>query len=115
MQKNENLYEEIAVIAYDLYEKRGYIHGYHDDDWIDAEKIVIKSHAKEPVRKAKAVSSAKKKKATNKTKPASKAKSKTLKSSPKKSVKTTKKTIKNKENRFEDIVSSLSSISEIDH
>jgi hypothetical protein len=69
----------------------------------------MKRHAKETKRKAKVISSTKGKKATSKTKP------KTLKSSQKKSGKTTKKTVKNKESRFEDVLDSLSSISEINH
>ncbi|MEW6584137.1 MAG: DUF2934 domain-containing protein [Nitrospirota bacterium] len=38
--------EEIAKIAYQLYEQRGKTHGYEFDDWIKAEKIVKERYAK---------------------------------------------------------------------
>ncbi len=37
--------EEIAKVAYELYEKRGKSHGAHIDDWLEAEKIVMARHA----------------------------------------------------------------------
>ncbi len=37
--------EEIAKVAYELYEKRGKAHGCHFDDWVEAEKIVMARHA----------------------------------------------------------------------
>jgi hypothetical protein len=33
-------YEEVAKVAYELYQKRGGAHGFHVDDWLEAEKIV---------------------------------------------------------------------------
>lgn len=38
--------EEVARVAYELYEKRGKGHGCHVDDWLEAEKIVMARHAK---------------------------------------------------------------------
>ncbi len=38
--------EEIAKVAYELYEKRGKAHGCHVDDWLAAEKIVMARHAR---------------------------------------------------------------------
>jgi hypothetical protein len=40
------LREEIARVAYELFEKRGRGHGQHCDDWLEAEKIVMARHAK---------------------------------------------------------------------
>lgn len=40
-----NLHDEIAAVAYDLFEIRGYIHGCDLDDWLDAEEIVLSGHA----------------------------------------------------------------------
>lgn len=36
-----DLYEKIARIAYELYEKNGYIQGCDLDHWLEAEKIVM--------------------------------------------------------------------------
>jgi hypothetical protein len=33
-------YEEVAKVAYELYQKRGGSHGFDVDDWLEAEKIV---------------------------------------------------------------------------
>jgi hypothetical protein len=38
-------YDEVAREAYDLYEKRGRIHGYDLEDWLKAEMIVKKRYA----------------------------------------------------------------------
>ncbi len=32
--------EMIARKAYELFEKRGYQHGHHEEDWVEAERIV---------------------------------------------------------------------------
>lgn len=40
-----NLHDEIAAVAYELYEVRGYIPGRDLDDWLDAERIVLARHA----------------------------------------------------------------------
>jgi hypothetical protein len=39
------LYDEIARVAYDLYEKSGRIPGRDEQNWIEAEKIVRARHA----------------------------------------------------------------------
>ena len=33
-------YDEVARVAYLLYEQRGYAHGYDQEDWVKAEQIV---------------------------------------------------------------------------
>lgn len=36
-----DLYEEIARVAYELYEKTGYVDGRDLDNWLEAERIVM--------------------------------------------------------------------------
>jgi hypothetical protein len=40
-----NLHDEIAVVAYELFESRGCIHGCDLDDWLNAERIVLARHS----------------------------------------------------------------------
>ena len=40
-----NLHDEIAAVAYELYETRGCIAGRDLDDWLDAERIVLARRA----------------------------------------------------------------------
>ncbi len=40
-----NLHEEIAKVAYELYLRRGCVHGHDLDDWLEAERIVLTRHA----------------------------------------------------------------------
>ncbi len=54
------LFEEIARVAYELYEKRGRGEGCHFDDWLEAEKIVMARHAKEAGKEEKPVKTVKK-------------------------------------------------------
>jgi hypothetical protein len=44
--KQRDLNEEIAKVAYDLYEKRGKGNGNDLDDWVKAEKIVTERYAR---------------------------------------------------------------------
>jgi len=77
MKKSNKPYEEIVKTAYDLYEKRGRVHGYDLEDWLEAERIVLERHAKEIKREANTVIATKTKKSSDKTE------SKTLKISKK--------------------------------
>ena len=45
------LYDEIARVAYDLFEKNGRKHGHHLNDWFEAEKMVKARHAEESAKK----------------------------------------------------------------
>ena len=36
----ERLQEQIQLRAYELYEDRGRVHGYHEEDWINAEREI---------------------------------------------------------------------------
>ncbi len=47
------LHEEIARVAYELYEKRGRGEGSHFDDWLEAEKIVLAARTKGQQKEAK--------------------------------------------------------------
>lgn len=40
-----NLHDEIAAVAYELYEARGCVPGRDLDDWLDAERSVLARHA----------------------------------------------------------------------
>jgi hypothetical protein len=40
-----NLHDEIAAVAYELFESRGCSYGCDLDDWLSAEKIVLGRHA----------------------------------------------------------------------
>ncbi|MDA8077464.1 MAG: DUF2934 domain-containing protein [Nitrospiraceae bacterium] len=56
MDKNK-LQEEIARVAYELFEKRGCVPGYHVEDWIEAERTVTARYSKQkpaPEKAAKA-------------------------------------------------------------
>lgn len=44
-----NLHEEISKVAYELYLKRGCVHGHDLDDWLEAERIVLARHAGQEV------------------------------------------------------------------
>jgi len=57
MNKDKNMYDEIARVAYGLYEKRGYSHGSDIDDWTQAERIVMKKYSKEIEKDVKALKS----------------------------------------------------------
>jgi len=48
-----DLYEEIAKVAYDLYEKSGYIDGRDLDNWLEAERVVMARLAEEQKKSAK--------------------------------------------------------------
>jgi hypothetical protein len=57
-------YDEIARIARELYEKNGKVEGRDLDNWLEAEKIVMKQYREYEMRKAESSSSPRKKKAS---------------------------------------------------
>ncbi|RPI35725.1 MAG: DUF2934 domain-containing protein [Nitrospiraceae bacterium] len=67
MDKKKKMCDEIARVAYDLFEKRGRLHGYAEGDWLEAERIVMERHMKEIEQEAGIISATKKKKAPAKT------------------------------------------------
>lgn len=42
---NKSLIEEIEKLAYELYEKSGYIEGCEIENWLEAERIVMERYA----------------------------------------------------------------------
>jgi hypothetical protein len=50
----KNIYDEIAQVAHDLYEKSGRIQGRSVQNWLEAEKMVLARHEKD-AKKAKPV------------------------------------------------------------
>ena len=44
MDKKKDINDEIARVAYELYEKRGRAHGHGLEDWLEAERIVMERH-----------------------------------------------------------------------
>ncbi len=71
MKKEKEHYEEIARIAYEIYERRG-THGQDVDDWLEAERIVMERISIE-ISPSPMESAAPKKKAAPKKAPAKKA------------------------------------------
>ena len=69
-----NLFNEIAKVAYELYEKNGYIQSRDLDHWIEAEKIVIARLAEEEKKREKGKVESEKKPAAKTKKTAGKKK-----------------------------------------
>ena len=44
MNELGTFYDEVTKVAYDLFEKRGKVHGYDMEDWLEAEMIVQKRY-----------------------------------------------------------------------
>jgi hypothetical protein len=44
-----NLHDEIAKVAYDIYQKSGYIGGLDAENWLNAERIVLMRHASQDI------------------------------------------------------------------
>jgi hypothetical protein len=89
------LYEEIARVAHELYEKRGKADGFHLSDWLEAERIVAARHEKKGESEQKSVKPAKRKTTVRKPKEekATSARKETpIKKTPAKKPSTTKKT-----------------------
>jgi hypothetical protein len=59
--EKKHLQDEIARVAYSLYEKRGRLDGYQHHDWLEAERIVMARYAKESRREESLAKGVKKK------------------------------------------------------
>jgi len=57
-----DLYKEISKVAYQLYQKSGKAEGRDDDNWFEAERIVMAQHRVEEKLEAESSSPPKKKK-----------------------------------------------------
>jgi hypothetical protein len=84
MSQKKNVQEEIAKVAYELFENSGRMFGCELENWLAAEKIVMERHARETEQDAKFVVSSKERKASGKAGP------KTLKTSKKTSESSTR-------------------------
>ncbi|HXX79916.1 MAG TPA: DUF2934 domain-containing protein [Thermodesulfovibrionales bacterium] len=62
------LCEEIARMAFELYEKRGKADGFHLDDWLEAERIVMARHEEKEVLEQGSVKPVKRKTTARKPK-----------------------------------------------
>ncbi len=63
MTQKKNLHDEIAKVAYTLFENSGRLYGCELENWLEAEKIVMERNTKEMASEAKKPSKAKAKKA----------------------------------------------------
>jgi Protein of unknown function (DUF2934) len=54
----KNIYDEIAKVAHDLYERSGRVHGRDVQNWLEAERIVMTRHEK-GTKKEKPIKSSK--------------------------------------------------------
>ncbi len=68
MNDLKNFYDEVARVAYDLFEKRGNVHGHDMQDWFNAEMIVKKRFEKKTDCEAEVVKPFKSPKAAGKKK-----------------------------------------------
>ncbi|HUO76939.1 MAG TPA: DUF2934 domain-containing protein [Thermodesulfovibrionales bacterium] len=64
----DKLYDEIARVAYELYEKRGKGEGFNLSDWLEAERIVMARHEKKEKGEQGGVKPVKRKTTTRKPK-----------------------------------------------
>ena len=69
MSQKKNVCDEIAKVAYELFENSGRMYGYELENWLVAEKIVMERHAREIEQDANVIGSTKEKKALGKTEP----------------------------------------------
>jgi hypothetical protein len=56
----KNLHSEIAKVAYEIFMKSGYSHGYDLDHWLEAERIVLLNQSAKIIKKEKISKTAKK-------------------------------------------------------
>ncbi len=77
MSQKKNVHDEIAKVAYELFENSGRMYGCELENWLAAEKIVMERHTRQTEENANFFGSTKERKASGKTEP------KTLKTSKK--------------------------------
>jgi len=63
MTQKKNLHDEIAKVAYTLFENSGRLYGCELENWLEAEKIVMERNTKEMASEAKKPSKDRTKKA----------------------------------------------------
>jgi len=67
MSQKKNIHDEIAKVAYELFENSGRLYGCELENWLAAKKIVMETHAREIEQDANLIGSTKEKKASGKT------------------------------------------------
>lgn len=60
------LHDEVAKIAYEIYEESGRLEGRELDNWLEAERIVMARHTEQEKPEGKSSSAIKKKKSSTK-------------------------------------------------
>lgn len=55
MERSKEFFEEVARVAYELYEQRGMCHGCDVDDWLAAERVVMERYAGEIEKEARKI------------------------------------------------------------
>ena len=68
MDELKDFYDKVAKVAYDLYDKRGWVHGQDREDWFKAEMIVKKRYEKGMERETGVVKQGDRKKSATKAK-----------------------------------------------
>ncbi|HTR45655.1 MAG TPA: DUF2934 domain-containing protein [Thermodesulfovibrionales bacterium] len=68
MERRKKVLDEIACLAYGLYERRGRAHGFALEDWLEAERIVMERRSGEIEQEAEAITAGRKAKAAGATK-----------------------------------------------
>jgi hypothetical protein len=69
MSQEKNIQDEIAKVAYELFENSGRMYGNELENWLAAEKIVMERDSREIEQEADFTGPAKEKKTSGKTKP----------------------------------------------
>jgi len=69
MSQKKNINDEIAKLAYELFENSGRMYGNELENWLAAEKIVMERHAREIEQDANFIGSTREKKESGKTEP----------------------------------------------
>lgn len=69
MPQKNNFFDEIAKVAYELFENSGRMYGCELENWLAAEKIVMERYSREREEDANSTGSTKKKKASGKPEP----------------------------------------------
>jgi hypothetical protein len=69
MSQKKNIHDEIAKVAYELFQNSNSMYGCELENWLTAEKIVMERHEREIKQDANFIGSTNKKKASGKIEP----------------------------------------------
>ncbi len=65
--KDRDLHAETQKLAYELHQKRGMVHGFDLEDWLEAERTILEKYAREIGKEIGKTSKKKKKSSPGKT------------------------------------------------